>query len=141
MTTKQTTRDVTIDYLKEMGSAAHCRITIPAGTRAVLVEGQGGGWAVDDIPLIVRLTGNTHDPHYRYAWLPAEAFATGTRHGTSHFVSFDHAARYYRPYGFSPADVERKLTDGEIHLGKPATKPGERVVTIDNGTRYAIETD
>jgi hypothetical protein len=72
---RTTTREVTISYLANLGAGAACRVTIPAGTRAVLVEGTGGGWAVDDVPLLVKLTGNNHDPHYRYAWLPAEAFA------------------------------------------------------------------
>lgn len=73
--TKLTTREVTIDYLAELGRAAHCRVTIPAGTVAVLVEGHGGGWAVASEALLMRLTGNTHDPRYRYAFLPDEAFS------------------------------------------------------------------
>jgi len=47
------------------------RITIPAGTLVELVDGpQGMFWAVADVPLLMRLTGNTHDPKYRYICVP-----------------------------------------------------------------------
>lgn len=66
-----------------------------------------------------------------------------TRFGTSHFVSMDKAIEYYNPYAASYADVvklvERQLAEGEIHLGLPEVKAGQRVVVIDEGTRYAIE--
>lgn len=72
MTTERLTlNEVTINCFADQGAAAACQVTIPAGTRAKLT---GAGWAVDDIPLLVRLTGNRHDPHYRYVWLPKEAF-------------------------------------------------------------------
>jgi hypothetical protein len=74
-TRRTTTQPATVTWLAEMGAAAACRVTIPAGTRAKLVEGTGGGWVVEDVDLLVRLTGNSHDPHYRYLFLPAEAFA------------------------------------------------------------------
>jgi len=65
--------------------------------------------------------------------------------GTAHFVSKRHAIRYYRNYNYEGDDgtaaVERKLAEGSIHIGKPALKPGERLLTIDNGTRYAVEWD
>lgn len=60
--------------------------------------------------------------------------------GTSHFVSYGTADRYYRDYGYTPADVTQKVADGEIHIGKPQLKKGETLITIDNGTRYAIKT-
>lgn len=66
-----------------------------------------------------------------------------TRIGTSHFVSMDKAIKYYRSYARMYAEVvrliERKLAEGEIHLGLPEVKAGQRVVVIDEGTRYAIE--
>lgn len=64
-----------------------------------------------------------------------------TRTGTSYFVSEKAAIRYYRPYGYRNAaeTVRRKLAEGEIHIGKPQLKAGERLVIVDNGTRYAIE--
>jgi len=61
------------------------------------------------------------------------------RHGTNYFVSLTAANRYYGPYGFAPADVRAKVTIGEIKIGKPEVKPGERLVLIDQLTRYAIE--
>jgi hypothetical protein len=63
--------------------------------------------------------------------------------GTSHFVSIDAAAEYYKDYHYTStrAAVLRKIHDGEIHIGKPATKRGEHVQLIDNGLRYAIVSD
>lgn len=65
-----------------------------------------------------------------------------TSWGTSHFVSHSAAVRYYRDYEGSTAEarkaVDRKLREGEIHIGKPVLKPGQRLSMIDSGTRYAI---
>lgn len=61
--------------------------------------------------------------------------------GTSYFVSMAKAAQYYRDYegddGYAAA--QRKVREGSIHIGKPDLKPGQRLLIIDNGTRYAIE--
>ena len=65
--------------------------------------------------------------------------------GTSHFVNFTKACDYYRDYvpSRTPAELERavraKIEDGEISLGKPDLEPGERLLLIDDGTRYAVE--
>ena len=68
--------------------------------------------------------------------------------GTSHFVSKAHAIRYYLAYESgcytechqsATAAVAQKLAEGEIHIGEPALKPGQKLLVIDNGTRYAIE--
>lgn len=62
--------------------------------------------------------------------------------GTSHFPTLHCAIRYYMPYEGSYKEtkpvVERKLDEGQIHLGKPAIKPGQKLILIDEGTRYAI---
>lgn len=64
--------------------------------------------------------------------------------GTSYFVSVRAADVYYLPYGFDSSDVMHKIINGEIHVGKPELKPGERLSIIDNDTgrkwggRYAI---
>lgn len=58
--------------------------------------------------------------------------------GTSHFVSLDHATRYYADYGFDRDAVQAKIADGEIHLGAPSYSNNQRLETCDNGTRYAI---
>lgn len=62
-------------------------------------------------------------------------------YGTSYFVSHAAAVRYYRATEGKDAAgaVERKLAEGQIHLGKPDLKPGEVLTVIDNGTRYAIK--
>lgn len=66
--------------------------------------------------------------------------------GTSYFVSFTKACDYYKGQGLdelTPAALERevrtKIEDGEISIGQPDMKPGNRLLLIDGGTRYAIE--
>lgn len=61
-------------------------------------------------------------------------------YGTSYFVSFAHAVRYYRDYEGRNAQhvVERKLSEGEIHIGEPPLKCGDVLSIIDKGTRYAV---
>jgi hypothetical protein len=54
-----------------------------------------------------------------------------TIYGTSHFVSMNAAVVYYRDYGFDLEDVRRKLIDGEIHIGPPTVKSGERLFLIN----------
>jgi hypothetical protein len=51
-------------------------ITVPAGTRVRTAEqgtGLGYFWAVADVPLLIQLTGNSHDPVYRWCEVPADA--------------------------------------------------------------------
>lgn len=64
-----------------------------------------------------------------------------TRIGTSHFLSFAAAMRYYRDYYDIDACivVPQKIREGEITIGRPKVKVGEKLVLIDCGTRYAIE--
>ena len=67
-----------------------------------------------------------------------------TRWGTSHFVSYEKATNYYSSlcYGYSNTQtaVDRKLSDGEIHIGPPTAKTGEKV-SVDPDGRYWIEDD
>ena len=64
-----------------------------------------------------------------------------TTYGTSHFESKEAAVRYYAPYHYSDTAkaVERKLEEGEIHIGPPTAKPGERVYLNHQEGRYFIE--
>lgn len=52
-------------------------ITIPAGTAVKAVPSSGGRtlFAVVSVKLLIDLTGNTHDPKYRYCFVPADAVA------------------------------------------------------------------
>jgi len=61
-----------------------------------------------------------------------------TMYGTSYFVSRFHAIQYYRKQNETARDVDRKLSEGLIHIGLPPTRDGQRVVLIDDYTRYAI---
>ena len=62
------------------------------------------------------------------------------RYGTSYFVSRAAAGRYYSAYEDDAARaVARKLADGEIHIGKPPLKPGQRLSVIPGEGRYQIE--
>jgi hypothetical protein len=60
--------------------------------------------------------------------------------GTSHFVSRAAAVAYYRDYGYDDtgAAVDRKLAEGEIHIGPPTLKPGQTLGTTDGGRRYTV---
>ena len=60
--------------------------------------------------------------------------------GTSHFVSFKTAMKHYKAYHFpdTKETVQQMIDSGEISVGKPSVKVGEKVVMIDSGTRYGI---
>jgi len=60
--------------------------------------------------------------------------------GTDYFVDRKSANSYYAEQGYSRSDVTNKITNKEIHIGKPPLKKGERLLIVDNGRRYAIET-
>lgn len=65
--------------------------------------------------------------------------------GTNYFVSLWAAVRYYADQGESMESafdtVVAKFNAGEIKIGFPNIKPGESVVTVDEGRRYAIAVD
>lgn len=51
-------------------------ITLPAGTRVRTAEqglAPGYFWAVADVRLLIQLTGNSHDPVYRWCAVPIDA--------------------------------------------------------------------
>lgn len=50
-------------------------IVLPAGTRVREVANGMGviEYAIDDVALLQRLTGNSHDPVYRWLFVPGEA--------------------------------------------------------------------
>ena len=58
--------------------------------------------------------------------------------GTSHFVSLQAAHRYYALQNEGWDNVTEKIEKGEIHIGPPTAKPGERVIILGDGYRYAI---
>jgi hypothetical protein len=58
--------------------------------------------------------------------------------GTAHFVSKAAAYRYYLAQRLTHNDVERKLAEGEIFIGKPETKANESVFIREG--RYHIQT-
>lgn len=75
----RTTRDLELrawDHRGLQGEGAPSFI-LPAGSRAALVKGLSGlagdGFAALNIRQLIELTGNSHDPKYRYVCLPADA--------------------------------------------------------------------
>lgn len=62
-----------------------------------------------------------------------------TIYGTSHFVTKLAAIKYYSDYGFSRSDVLTKISNGEISIGAPNLKEGERLSIIKGEGRYQIE--
>lgn len=61
-----------------------------------------------------------------------------TTTGTAHFINRAAAIAYYADYGSDAADVDRKISEAEIHIGAPQVKAGESLVLLDNGRRYGI---
>lgn len=59
--------------------------------------------------------------------------------GTSHYRSLQAAISYYLNYGYTRDDVADKVVSGEITIGEPKLKPGQRLVLLDNRARYGIE--
>jgi hypothetical protein len=51
-------------------------VVIPKGTEVILVKGasgiEGDLWAIKSERLLMDLTGNTHDPKYRYVFVKRE---------------------------------------------------------------------
>jgi hypothetical protein len=44
--------------------------------------------------------------------------------GTNHFNTIREALRYFSDYGMSNDDINRKINDHEIRIGKPEEIPG-----------------
>jgi len=61
-------------------------------------------------------------------------------YATCHFVSKHAAVCYYSDYGLDQRDIQDKLDEKLIHIGPPKAEEGERIITIDGGTRFAIQT-
>lgn len=59
--------------------------------------------------------------------------------GTSYFVSKQAALKYYAYERATMVDINRKIDEGLIHIGKPELKPGQILSIIDDGTRYAVQ--
>lgn len=68
----ETTKDLELDL---WGS----KVTLPQGTKVRLIKGASGTrgdlYAVDSVKDLIALTGNAHDPRYRYAFVPTDAVA------------------------------------------------------------------
>jgi len=64
-------------------------------------------------------------------------------YGTSYFRSMMHAVWYYKgQYGEAALHyVPEKVRLGEIHIGMPPLKDGETCFLIDNGCRWAVNTN
>ena len=59
------------------------------------------------------------------------------RFGTCYFRFKSDAIAYYADYGFASEDVDRKIAEGEIHIGVPPMLPGDKLYSEDG--RYGIE--
>ena len=58
--------------------------------------------------------------------------------GTNHFISLYHAYKYYRTQQVDSIQVNEKIKNGEIKIGRPDTRPDERIVLLDENCRYGI---
>jgi len=63
-----------------------------------------------------------------------------TTWGTSHFVDFASALRYYQKqeFGVMAGDVKQKIKEGLISIGLPNTKAGQSVSINYSEGRYFI---
>lgn len=61
-------------------------------------------------------------------------------YGTSYFSTLSSAYAYYTAHalGYTRTDVDYKIQQGEIHIGAPEVKPGEKLL-IDPQGRYFID--
>lgn len=57
--------------------------------------------------------------------------------GTAHFTDRRSANRYYVGYGLTAKDVDEKFKNGEIFLGQPELKEGQRL-SVNSEGRYII---
>jgi hypothetical protein len=68
-----------------------------------------------------------------------------TQFGTAHFVTKAKAARYYFEQNYTQSLdsaahlVNEKIANGEIHIGRPAIKAGEKLTVLDNGMVLALD--
>lgn len=62
-----------------------------------------------------------------------------TRWGTSNFVSFNAATKYYSNQGENEAAVKRKIAENLISIGVPVLKKGQTCGIIEGEGRYYIE--
>jgi len=61
-----------------------------------------------------------------------------TEYGTCHFGTKRDAIRYYKRQGECKTDVEYKIKEGSIKIGKPLTPMGKKAVLIPDEGRWAI---
>lgn len=61
-----------------------------------------------------------------------------TIYGTHYFVSRAAAVKYYKSQESDAVEVDRKIKDGEIAIGRPEVPPGCRLLTDEDG-RLHIE--
>lgn len=59
--------------------------------------------------------------------------------GTNCFPNKRAADDYYADYGDTPEDVQGKVDRGEIKLTRPELKKGEKLIWLDDGKRYGVE--
>jgi hypothetical protein len=62
----------------------------------------------------------------------------GIRVGTSYFMNRQMAIKYYSQYSYEDVEteVDRKLREGEIHLGPPLIPSGHKLRQDDDGRYY-----
>ena len=58
--------------------------------------------------------------------------------GTAHFTSRIAAYKYYAVYGYNHNDVNKKINDSEIFIGKPIVNENEKIHIDDDGRYFII---
>jgi hypothetical protein len=63
------------------------------------------------------------------------------RIGTSYFIDRQSAIKYYKEYHYQNTEeaVDRKLKDGEIHIGKPEIQDTEYLKVNEEGRYIRVD--
>ncbi len=62
-----------------------------------------------------------------------------TTYGTSHFISFPAAVRYYANQGENMLTTRLKIEEKSISIGAPELKKGQKLIINQSEGRYFIE--
>jgi hypothetical protein len=105
--------------------------TVPAGSKVELIRNasglEGDLWAVADTALIVRLSGNDHDPKYRHVFVPLDAVeSVSYGFAEGEFIALDRDSRaaarayvgseYWRTAKGDPSAAAKRMIADALEL-------------------------
>jgi hypothetical protein len=60
------------------------------------------------------------------------------KYGTNYFITYTSARNYYATLGFNRGDVDNKINEREIFIGRPKLKSNESLMVDEDG-RFWID--